>query len=630
MKTLFLGPCALHPSSRLSAALRVGAGVVSLTSLGSSAWAQGAPDEAAKLPPVTVTATRSPMRVDQSIAEVTVLRREDIEQATGRTLSELLSRQPGIQFTSNGGLGKNSALFIHGLEARHTLLLVDGVRYGSATAGTPSLDNFSLDSIERIEIVRGPLSSLYGSDAVGGVIQIFTRRGHLGLQVNGAVGAGSQAYAKATAGLGFGDERWDAALQVTHVETRGFSATNPRVQFGNFNGDNDGFRQDSATAQVGLKFAGDWRLGVKVMQSNGVTGIDDGPGLNALSKLGSEVLALDLAGSPRPGWHSVTRVSSSMDKSAALNSASPFTDIGAFKTLQQQLSQETTVETGLGTALLVVDYLKQKVSKPAAQYDVTERNIVGVAAGLDGRHGAHTWQASLRHDHNSQFGNQDSGAVGYGFDLTPRWRIGASYGTSFVAPSFNQLYYPNFGNPNLVPEEGKSAELSLRYALQGHEVRAALFEHRIRGYISSGPQPVNVPKTRIDGVSLSYQGQVLGIDTRASLDHVDPRNKTPGPNDDKLLPRRAKNSGTLELDRKRGAFGLGTSVRGVGSRYDNAANSLTVERYVTADLRAEWRFLPQWTVTASLNNLADKRYETVYGYNQPGREGYLTLRYSER
>lgn len=141
--------------------------------------------------PVTVTATRVPTPVSALVAEITVLDRAAIERAEGRTLAELLAQQPGLQLSSNGGLGKTSSLFIRGLEARHTLLLVDGVPLSSSTVGTASLDNLPLESIERIEIVRGPLSSVYGNGAMGGVIQIFTRRGQPGLTGQGKLSLGS-------------------------------------------------------------------------------------------------------------------------------------------------------------------------------------------------------------------------------------------------------------------------------------------------------------------------------------------------------------------------------------------------------------------------------------------------------
>ena len=578
---------------------------------------------------VQTTATRTPLRVDETISEVTVIERAQIERATGRTLPELLAQQPGVQYTANGGLGKSSSVYLRGLEARHTLLLIDGVRYGSVTLGTPAWENLPLDAIERIEIVRGPLSSLYGSDAVGGVVQIFTRRSAQGLHANGNLTVGSNATSQVGAGLSFGQGAIDGAFQLQHTRTRGFSATNPNVPFGSYNEDDDGFRQNSFTGQLGLSFGAGWRADARALVSHGKTQYDDGPGADSRAALLSEVLALEVGGPVTAAWRSKLRVSRSSDAYETLASASPYTDLGTTRTVQQQIALENTVATPIGSALVIAEHLQQKVSAPVTPYDVSERTVNSLGLGLDGRAGRHTWQASLRHDRNSQFGTQTTGALGYGFDITPTWRAAASYGTSFVAPSFNQLYYPGFGNPNLLPEEGKQAEISLRWAFEGQEVRAAWFDNRIRGYISSGPAPTNIPKTRIDGLSLSYQAKVAAWTWSASAEHVDPLNRTAAStNFDKQLPRRAKDSLKLAADVDLGAWQLGGTANAFSHRFDDAANARRLAGYATLDLHADWRFAPSWALGLRLNNLADRRYETVYGYNQPGREVYATLRYS--
>lgn len=578
---------------------------------------------------VQTTATRTPLRVDETISEVTVIERAQIERATGRTLPELLAQQPGVQYTANGGLGKSSSVYLRGLEARHTLLLIDGVRYGSVTLGTPAWENLPLDAIERIEIVRGPLSSLYGSDAVGGVVQIFTRRSAQGLHANGNLTVGSNATSQVGAGLSFGQGAIDGAFQLQHTRTRGFSATNPNVPFGSYNEDDDGFRQNSFTGQLGLSFGAGWRADARALVSHGKTQYDDGPGADSRAALRSEVLALEVGGPVTAAWRSKLRVSRSSDAYETLASASPYTDLGTTRTVQQQIALENTVATPIGSALVIAEHLQQKVSAPVTPYDVSERTVNSLGLGLDGRAGRHTWQASLRHDRNSQFGTQTTGALGYGFDITPTWRAAASYGTSFVAPSFNQLYYPGFGNPNLLPEEGKQAEISLRWAFEGQEVRAAWFDNRIRGYISSGPAPTNIPKTRIDGLSLSYQAKVAAWTWSASAEHVDPLNRTAAStNFDKQLPRRAKDSLKLAADVDLGAWQLGGTANAFSHRFDDAANARRLAGYATLDLHADWRFAPSWALGLRLNNLADRRYETVYGYNQPGREVYATLRYS--
>ena len=349
----------------------------------------------------------------------------------------------------------------------------------------------------------------------------------------------------------------------------------------------------------------------------------NGPGADSRAGLRTEVLSLELGGPVTKDWRSNVRVARSTDEYTTLATASAFTALGTIGNVQQQVAWENTLATPIGVAVLLAEHLQQKASRPGEPFAVSERTIDGVAAGVSGDAGIHSWQANLRHDHNSQFGSQTTGMLAYGVALSPAWRAGASYGTSFVAPSFNQLYFPGFGNPNLLPEEGRHAELSLRWVAAGHQVRAAYFANRIRGYISSGPAPANIPRTRIDGTSLSYEARIENWTLAASADHANPRNDTAGSASfGKQLPRRARDSAKASADVTWGAWSLGGSVGAFGERFDNGTNTLRVAGYGTLDLRADWRVAREWTLGLRLNN------ETVYGYNQPGREAYLTLRYS--
>jgi vitamin B12 transporter len=591
--------------------------------------AQNLASTVAHMDTVVVTGTRSATLVDEALADTTVISREVIEQAAGKTLSELLGQYAGTQIWSNGGQGKPSSVSLRGLEARHTLLLIDGVRYGSATLGTPTWENIPLESIDRIEIVRGPLSGLYGSDAVGGVIQIFMRRGQTGFRGNVVATLGSNRYGQLGGGINFGQGALDGSLQIQRAENRGFSSTNARVPFDNYNADADGFRQNSANAQLGLKIRDGWRLNARLFQSEGVTQYDDGVDGDAKAKLRTQVASFNVDGTVSTRWKSSVRIARSSDDYITLATASPFSDLGKIGTVQNQFNWENTVATPVGTVIIVADHTQQNVSRPGDPFVLSSRDITGFAAGINGRSQAHTWQANLRRDRNSQFGSQTTGTVAYGFDVTATLRLGASLGTSFVAPTFNQLYFPNFGNPNLLPEEGKQGELSIRWLGQNQQARIAYFDNRIRGYISTGPLPINVPRTRIDGISASYDARIANIRLNASIDRVNPRNDTNGSaNFGKLLPRRVKDSAKLGADVDIGAWRIGGSLAAFSERFDNAANTTRLPGFATLDLRANWRFSKQWSVGAHVNNVTGKNYETVLGYNQPGREGYLTIRYN--
>jgi vitamin B12 transporter len=580
---------------------------------------------------VTITATRVPTPVNQLVAEVTVIDRADIERSEGRTLVELLSQQAGLQFASNGGLGKTASVFIRGLESRHTLLLVDGVRVGSSTVGSPSLDNLPLEAVERIEIVRGPMSSLYGNGAFGGVVQVFTRQAPQGLSANAKLAAGSNAFGQIAAGMGYGHGVFDLAVQAQHTDTRGVSATNPSVPFGSYNPDRDGFRQSAGSLRLGWRPAGDWRVELLGLQSTGLSGLDDGPGANARAELLNEIVALSARGSVLPGWKTRLSLSESTDAYDTLASASAFASLGVIQTRSRQAGWENSTDTPLGTALVLIERTSERVSRPGAPFSVSERDIDALALGLSGQAAAHRWQASLRRDRNSQFGGITTGALAYGFALTPAWQLGASYGTSQVLPSFNQLYFPGFGTPTLQPEEGEHAELSLRYSVGEHRLRAAWYDYRYRGFITSGPQPVNLPKVEIDGISLSYEGRWRDLDLTASYDHTDPRNATVGnANFGKQLVRRAKQALRLGVDWQAGAWSAGATLAAFSHRYDNAANTVRLGGYGTLDVRGEWAFTPQARLGLRVNNLGDKAYSTVLGYDQPGRQAFVTLRWVMR
>lgn len=617
-----------HPASRRALARGL-ALLFSLAAFASSTTqAQSAGEGSAQS--LVVTGTRTPQRIDQALAEVTVIDRAQIEAAAGRTLPELLAREAGVQFSSNGGLGKSSSVSLRGLEARHTLLLIDGVRYGSATLGTPTFENLPVDAIERIEIVRGPLSGLYGSDAVGGVIQIFTRKGAAGFKPDAAATVGSHRYADAAAGLRFGAGDVDAAVRAQHVRQRGVSATNERVPFDSFNPDDDGFRQSSVSAHSAVVL-GAWRAEASLLTSRGRNQYDDGLGADTRSALRSEVFAVNAGGPVVGDWRSSVRVARSRDEDNTLASASEFTPLGAITTVQNQLAWENTVSTPLGAALALAERVQQKVSRPGEPFAVSERIVNAVALGLNGQAGAHGWQANLRHDRSSQFGNQNTGALAYGLEIAPGVRVAASHGASFVAPSFNQLYFPEFGNPDLQPERGRQSEFSLRWRFDGGGARLAYFDNRIRGYISSGPQPTNIPRTRIDGISGSVDAAAGAWTLSTSFDLVNPINDSAGsPNFGKLLPRRASESARIAADWRGGAWTLGGTLAAHGGRFDDAANTNRLDGHAVLDLRADWRLAADWRLGLTLNNAFGKRYETALGYNQPGREAFVGLRWAPR
>lgn len=581
------------------------------------------PSAEKRLSETVVTATRTATRVDEVVSDVVVVDRAAIEASTARTLSELLARNAGLQTTANGGLGKNSSLFIRGTESRHTILLIDGVRFGSATAGQPNYDNIPVDMIERVEVLKGPASALYGSEGVGGVVQVFTRRGAAGFAPYASATVGSNNHLTLATGASGGEGGLRYSFGVQKLRENGFSSTNPRVQFGNYNPDRDGFDQESLSGSISYQLTPDWSVSGNLLYADGEVQLDDGPNRDARTALKTQVASLGLKGKITSDWQTELRASTSADKSASIVAASP----NRFNTRQNELSWQNNVSTPIGVAVLGLEQREQKIES-TTPYPVSERTITSGFVGLNGSQAGHSWQANVRRDRNSQFGNANTYFAGYAYQLTPAWRAQVSHGTSFVAPSFNQLYFPNFGNPLLQPERGRNTDVGVTYTQGDHQLKLVRFDNQIRGFISNTTTASQVPRARIDGYTLSYDGRFGNLQLRGALDILDPRNELNG----RKLARRADEHVTLGADYTLGAWQFGTSLLYVGERFDDANNTpaRALPSYATLDLNAGYTFSKEWKLQASLNNLTDRTYETAYGYNQSGRTVYLTLRYTPK
>lgn len=601
------------------------------------AHAESAAVQYAALSPVVVTATRTDRRVDDLVADVTVLTRDDLDRAAGYTLAELLGSQPGLQSASNGGAGQPDNVYMRGLEARHTLLLIDGMRVGSATTGEPSWAQLPMTDIERIEIVRGPLASLYGSDAVAGVVQVFTREPHRGSAANASIGAGRYGQASASAGWRGAEGPWSAALQFSHDQASGFSATNPRNTF-SYNPDKDGYERNAGSAQLGLRIGGDWRAQARLFNVESTNDFDDGPGVPARFVARNQVLGTDVGGTVLAGWKTKLAFTRSTDGYDAQQVSSPFNEPGTIATVQRQYSWENTVATPIGTALVLGEHLFQGVDKPGTNYVVRERRVNALGLGLNGEAGAHLWQLSGRVDNNSQYGRQKNGTAAYGWRFLPGWTLGGQYGTAFVAPSFNDLYWPfdgfSQGNPNLRPSRSRSGEVSVGYKREDVEAKVTVHRTRVSDliqWVESPPgsfqyTPMNVARAAIEGVTLQGQAPLAGLLWKTGFDWLKARDQDTGLE----LARRAPRVARVAADRQQGDWRYGAAVAGYSSRWSDAANTQRLGGYALVDVHATWQFDREWGLTARLNNLLDRQYETAYGYNQPGRALAVVLRYQGR
>lgn len=582
---------------------------------------------------VVVTATRLAEPLDQTLSSVTVITRADIQAKQYLTLDEALATVPGVSLSNNGGIGKGTFFFIRGAEADQNLVLVNGVRVGSTTLGTTAIQDIPLEQIERIEVVRGPRSSLYGADALGGVVQIFTRSGSTaaspGLRPEVSVGTGSNGTHRASANLGSRGDRGFWQLGASLLESDGTNACQG-FGFPLFVGcftdepDADAYRNRAGSFRGGLTLGEATQLEAFAMLTSGRVEYDGSfgnvadfsqhnVGVSVVQPLGARSTLRAQAGRATDdtenfdGTVSMGRFDTTRDSASLL--------------LDTTLSERTVLTVGL-------DHLRDKVDS-STSYVERDRTATGVFVQSQWTFGVQELQASVRHDDNEQFGGKTTGAVSWGLALSPALRLTLSGGTGFKAPSFNELYFPGFGNPDLGPETSVSVESSLRWREGAHRATLTVYQNRIDDLIGidSNFNPVNIDRTRIRGAELELGTQYLGWDLAGSAEWLDPQNLSDGANYGKVLPRRARNLLRADVSREFGPLRLGTRLHYAGARFDNLSNTRRLGGYATVDLLAEWRVQPEWRLLARAENLFDRDYATAAFFPQAGREFHVTLRW---
>ena len=590
--------------------------------------------EVALLPETVVTATRIARTADETLAPVSVITRDDIERRQARSLPDLLRGLPGVAFTNTGGRGQQASLFLRGAESDHVLVLVDGVRVGSATTGLFALQHLPVALVERVEVVRGPRASLYGSDAVGGVVQIFTRRGGGEPVSHGTLGAGSRGALDATAGLSGGGDRGWFNVTGTSARESGINARDPRVAA---EPDRDGFRNHGASLRAGYRFGNGVEVEGRMLHDRSRVEYD-GSWVNE-STARQSLWAGTLGLSPREGWRATVQAARSRDD---LDS---FHDGGfrsGFVTRRDEVSLQNDLDVGEAHLLSVgFDYREDHLSGSTA-YTVSTRDNKGVFAQFLAAFGDHDLHFAGRHDDNQHFGGAETGSLTWGWQLRDALRFTASYGTAFHAPTFNELYFPasgdcSFSNPDLVPEESKSLDFGLSSSPGPARWSLNVFRSEVENLIAnvglSTPgcegllTAANVERARIRGLEASLETRLSGFDASASLTLLDPRNHGPRDLRGNQLPRRPRQTLRVDLDRDADRLAYGATVHAAGSRYDDAGNTRSIGGFYTVDLRAAYRIGEDWSLEGRVGNLLDRRYRTAHAYHRPGRGFFVTFRY---
>lgn len=593
--------------------------------------------ETLSLGEIVVTATRMPQPLDQAVAHTTVINTQEIRKSGAPDVPTLLRSLAGVEVAQSGGLGKLSGTFMRGTNSGHVLVLLDGVRINSATAGTTALEHIMLDSIERIEVVRGNVSSLYGSEAIGGVIQLFTKRGHGAPAFNAKAGLGSHGTERLAAG--FSGEVNDTSFSVNagKAKTNGISTINsslaPRA-----NPDKDGYDNTTVTAQLQHTIDGNNQLSASVFASNGISQNDNAsfPAVSAdvhSSKSNIEKFAVVSENRLSDMWQSKLKLAQGSDESQSfLNGVLDAASGGLFRTTNRHVSWQNELQViDRQRVSLAVESLVQAVAASTA-FSRNQRNVSSFLGGYVGEFNVHQVQFNLRQDRYSDFGVANTSFLGYGMQFSDALRFTASVGTAFKAPTFNDLFYPltwGFsGNPSLHPERAQNREVGLRYAANGQRFDAIYFSNRIRDLIAVDngfTTMVNIGEARIDGLELSYGGQFGTTHMKANATLQNPRDVATG----RLLPRRAREHASLAATHEFGAWTAGVELRYSGARRNSDFDNNVLPGYQLASLNGSYKIDGNLNLSARVDNLFNRSYSEAYSYNTLGRTLFVGLNYQQ-
>ncbi|OOO01444.1 MAG: Vitamin B12 transporter BtuB [Chromatiales bacterium USCg_Taylor] len=606
-----------------------------------------AAEEPIELSPIIVTATRTAQTADETLASVTVITRAEIERRQATSVQEVLRGVPGVGIANSGGLGQPAGVFLRGTESDQVLVLVDGLRTGSVSAGTTAFESIPIDEIERIEIVRGPRSSLYGSEAIGGVIQIFTRKGGGGLRPSFSAGGGSHATYKLSGGLSGGGERGSFNLSASRLDTASFNACSSTVaQPGGcftFEPDDDGYTNNAGSARFGYRFENGLEVDAHLLHAEGANEFDRTDDFNAVpseffhnrSDYLQQTVGGKLRFSPLEPWLVTITGGRNLDELDSVNNPAS-TDV--FDSQRQSALLQNDITLAPDHLLTVgFDYYKDLLESNLVFAETSRDNKAGFAQ-YQGAFNSLDWILGVRQDDNQRFGNETTGNVTLGYSFGPLLRLTAGWGRGFKAPTFNELYFPGFGDPNLDPERSESVEVGangtvvgVRWSLNGYYTKL----DELIGFISVPVNPefpfgiraANVEEARILGLEAVASTQILGWDIAANLSLIDPEVRGEGPNKGNVLPRRAEQMFRFDLDRRFGRFSFGATVYGEGRRFDDLENTRRLAGFVLVDLRAGVEIYKGLFLEGKVGNLLDKEYETADFFNQDDTNLFVTLRY---
>lgn len=566
---------------------------------------------------ISIYANRTATPQQEVLASVTVLERDDIVARQASDLPALLAQLPGINLSRDGGRGQTAGIYIRGGNAGHSLVLIDGVRSGSATLGYKSLSMLPLELIERIEVVRGPRAALYGSDALAGVIAITTRRSKA-VELNANVGSYGQAGTDISVS--------HSAEQLTLHASAGVSRADGFNVRKDLDADKDGYNQKY------IKVAADYQttVGQFSAQADVNSGFyqfdtsygveDEADTLNRAYLLGWQ--------HQLGQWQHQALLSRTLDSEAtfAPSSRSPFV------TGRDEFSYQAASDLTDNLSFLAgVNWYHEQVDKSVTAYEQTSRINRAVFTGVNYQLNALQLEAAVRRDLINQYGGQNTWQLAAAYQLAEHWLVRASRGTAFKAPTFNDLYYPGYANPDLKPEESESDEIAVSYRNAGLVVQLAWFDRDVTNLIQGVEQAENVLLATIEGIEFSVEQQWQQFSSTFAYTWLDTENASTG----KMLARRPESSinwrGSYDAD-KWSAFVTADyqSTTYQGMDWATGADLPLAPSHTVWGFGVSYMVNTALTVRARVDNLFDKDYYTSDSYTVAGTNFGISLSYSPR
>lgn len=575
----------------------------------------------ASLDPVVVTATRGLQLSENTLAPTTVIDRDEIERSGAQSLPDLLAGRAGADISRQGGPGKNTSFFQRGLATGKTLYMIDGIPiYDSVgTEGSPSLEFIPASQIERVEIVRGPRSTLYGSEAMAGVVNVITREDdEAGPSVS--AGVGSLTSSDTTASYSGVHENTSYGITVNRFRTSGID-----VRDDDF-GDRDGYENLNGSIRARHQATNRLSLSIRALATEGETEFDNcfdgftGPFGDCRTDFTRENLAVSADYDVTGAWSS--RIDYGWGREHRENFAEDELT-NEFESVTDRVSWVNDFITARGSIYTVGVERRRDRAKEPDDFIENSRTSDALFGQMQGIAGAHEWVLGVRGIDDEQFGSRDTYNVDYAYNVTNTLRLLAGAGTAFNAPTLFQLFSPAFGNDDLDPEESRSFEIGFDASGDFGTLGVRGFRTFVDDLIAfENNSYFNIDEARVTGIEIELGTDIAGWDSRVSttwLDAIDDNTK-------EALPNRASQTLRVDADRTFGRVSAGGTILAQGARSESAFTD-RVSGYGRLDLRAAYRVNRDWRVRATVDNVFDREYQTTDGFFEPGRVNFVYVDY---